>query len=247
MLELLEQQGAGPFRDHEAVPILVERARSSGRVLRAGPVPAWRRTRHRQPAPEPPRPRRSRSRRHRPGGSSQRPPPRRRCRSRRRRPPPCSVHAGRARSRCVRRGVGQHVLMKVGLTRRSPRSLRMRCCSRKTPAHRPRSEDHADVVEQAVLGQPGVGECPPGPRPARAGIAVHPAQLLRLDPAGGIEALLPRRRSAPGTRAGVEVGDLPTPDWPSSIAAQVLEASRPTGVTAPTPVTTTRFIPTARG
>ena len=39
----------------------------------------------------------------------------------------------------------------------------------------------------------------------------------------------------------------PTPDWPSSIAAQVVGASRPTGVTAPTPVTTTRFIPMARG
>src|SRR5256885_13589310 len=51
------------------------------------------------------------------------------------------------------------------------------------------SEDDADVVDQPVLGEPGVGECLLGGDQPQLGIAVHATQFLRLDPAGGVKAL----------------------------------------------------------
>src|ERR1700687_4306706 len=51
------------------------------------------------------------------------------------------------------------------------------------------SEDHTDVVQQTVLREPGIGECLLGGDQRQLGIAVHSAELLWFDPAGGIEAL----------------------------------------------------------
>src|SRR6202023_1346143 len=89
-----------------------------------------------------------------------------------------------------RGGVDQHVLNKGGADPFQPTLLedtllleedsKSTCCA---------SEDHPDVIDEAVLYEPGIGECLSGRDQPELGIAVHPAELLRFDPAGGIEAL----------------------------------------------------------
>src|ERR1700694_999094 len=190
MFQLLEQKRPGPFRDHKAVAIAIEGARRLGWVLVLGERPhgaepgvddrdqhGFRFTGHDRLRVAPT---------HRLKGLSHGATPGRAGRDYR------HVRATQPkRNRNMPRGgVDQHVLNKGGADPFQPTLLedtllleedsKSTCCA---------SEDHPDVIDEAVLYEPGIGECLLGRDQPELGIAVHPAELLRFDHAGGIEAL----------------------------------------------------------
>ena len=110
-----------------------------------------------------------------------------------------------------RGGVGQHVLDEGRTHPLEAALLEDALLFEEDPKPARRTtKDHADLVEQAVARQPGIGEGLLGGDQSELGIAVHSTELLGLDPAGCVEALH-LARDLHRKFAGVEEGDLSDP------------------------------------
>jgi len=90
----------------------------------------------------------------------------------------------------ARGGVGQHVLDECRADPLEATLLEDALLFEEDPKSARRApEDHAELVAQAILLQPGIGEGLLGGDQPELAIAVHPPELLGLDPAGRVEAL----------------------------------------------------------